>query len=89
MLLHDPAAAETASGATVLLLPAAISIVSTTVTTPGVDGTCPHCGSRISTTTLICVRDCTDDCSCNYACLSAHVDRNDLTAGDVCTWAPD
>lgn len=25
---------------------------------------------------------------CNYACLSAHVDEENLTAGDACEWAP-
>jgi len=40
------------------------------------------------------VRDCGDDCGspayfCNYACLSAHVDAEDLTAGNACEWSPD
>jgi hypothetical protein len=39
------------------------------------------------------VRDCDDGCGsptyfCNYACLSAHVEENDLTAGNACEWSP-
>jgi hypothetical protein len=40
------------------------------------------------------VRDCTADCGspayfCNYACLSAHIDEQELTAGDACEWSPE
>jgi hypothetical protein len=38
------------------------------------------------------VRDCDDRGSptyfCNYACLSAHIEGNDLPADDACAWSP-
>lgn len=66
----------------------------TTIETPAADETCEYCGSRIFAHDPICVRDCTDDCGlpaylCNYACLSAYIDENDLTAGDACEWQPE
>jgi len=26
---------------------------------------------------------------CNYACLTAHIDEANLTAGDACEWTPE
>lgn len=26
---------------------------------------------------------------CNYACLSAYIDENELTYGDACEWSPE
>jgi len=68
--------------------------MSTTISTPATDETCAYCDSRIFDHDPICVRDCTDDCGsplyfCNYACLAAHIDEDDLTAGDACKWEPD
>ena len=68
--------------------------MSTTASTPNADQACAYCESRISDHAPICVRDCTDDCGsptdvCNYACLSASVEGNDLTAGDACEWSPE
>lgn len=65
--------------------------MSTTVTTPDADKTCAYCESRIFDHDPTCVRDCTADCGsptyvCNYDCLSAYVDENDLTKGDACQW---
>ncbi|WP_424014992.1 hypothetical protein ACOZ35_02990 [Halorubrum xinjiangense] len=67
--------------------------MSTTVSTPDADEPCAYCGSQIFDHDPICVRDCDDGCGsptyfCNYACLSAHVDENDLTAGNACEWTP-
>jgi len=68
--------------------------MSTRVRTPDETQACDYCGSRIFDHDPVCVRDCTDDCGspryfCNYACLSAYVDDNDLTEGNACEWSPD
>jgi len=68
--------------------------MSPTVVTPDADEPCAYCESPIFDNDPICVRDCTDGCGlpsyfCNYACLSAYVDENRLTAGDACEWNPD
>lgn len=68
--------------------------MSTNVELPDNDEPCAHCGLRIFDHDPICVRDCTDDCAsatyfCNYGCLAAHVDENDLATGAACEWAPD
>lgn len=68
--------------------------MTTTVRTPESDERCAYCESRIFAHDPVCVRDCTDDCGsptyfCNYACLSASVDENDLAAGDACVWHPE
>ena len=68
--------------------------MTTTVETPDQDESCAYCGSPIFTHDPICVRDCDDDCGspayfCNYACLSAYIDEQDLTTGNVCAWQPD
>lgn len=65
--------------------------MATTVETPAADEPCAYCGSRIFTHDPICVRDCTVDCGsaryfCNYACVSAYIDENELTSGDACEW---
>lgn len=26
---------------------------------------------------------------CNYACLSSHIEEENLTTGDACEWSPD
>jgi len=68
--------------------------MSTTITTPDAEQTCAYCGSRIFDHDPICVRDCRVDCGaatyfCNYACLSAFIDENELTYGDACEWSPE
>ena len=68
--------------------------MSTTVATPQRDEACAYCASRIFDHDPICVRDCDDDCGspkyfCNYACLSAYIDENNLTTGNACEWTPD
>ncbi len=67
---------------------------TTMITTPAEDEPCAYCGSRIFDHDPICVRDCTDDCRspayfCNYACLSAHIEANELTMGNACEWSPE
>jgi hypothetical protein len=67
--------------------------MATTVETPDTDEACAYCGSPIFVHDPICVRDCTADCGlphyfCNYACLSAYIDENELTYGDACEWSP-
>lgn len=66
----------------------------TTVATPDTQEECVYCGSLIFDHDPICVRDCTDDCGsptyyCNFACLSAHIEEDDLTIGDACEWSPE
>jgi len=68
--------------------------MSTTVATPDTDEGCTYCESRIFDHDPVCIRDCTDNCGspkffCNYACISAYVEENNLTAGDACEWSPD
>lgn len=68
--------------------------MAATIDTPGHEETCEYCGSRIFDHDPVCVRDCTEGCGpatyfCNYACLSAHIDAENLTAGDACEWSPD
>jgi len=68
--------------------------MSTTIETPGTDQHCAYCDSLIFDHDPICVRDCTEDCAsptffCNHACLSAHIEDNDLTSGDACAWSPE
>jgi hypothetical protein len=66
---------------------------TTTIETPDAEETCAYCDSRIFEHDPICVRDCAADCGspeyfCNYACLSAHIEANQLTAGNACEWSP-
>lgn len=66
----------------------------TAVATPDEDEACAYCVSRIFDHDPICVRDCDDECGspmyfCNYACLSAYIDANELIVGDACEWTPD
>ena len=68
--------------------------MATTIDTPDRDQACAYCDSRIFDHDPICVRDCTAGCGlpsyfCNYACLSAHVETENLTAGDACEWPPE
>jgi hypothetical protein len=68
--------------------------MATTIQTPDTDQRCAYCNSLIFDHDPICVRDCTGDCGsptffCNHACLSAHIEDNDLTAGDACSWSPE
>jgi len=68
--------------------------MATTVETPDTDEACAYCESRIFDHDPICVRDCIADCGsphyfCNYACLSAYIDENELTYGDACEWLPE
>ncbi|ELZ51132.1 hypothetical protein C465_04144 [Halorubrum distributum JCM 9100] len=67
--------------------------VPATVSTADADETCAYCGSRISDHDPIPVRGRDDGCGsptcfCNYACLSAHADEQDLSAGNACEWSP-
>jgi hypothetical protein len=55
---------------------------------------CSYCDSDVAAHAAVCIRDCTEDCSlvgrfCNFACLTAYVDDNDLAVGDACEWASD
>jgi hypothetical protein len=68
--------------------------MSVTIQTPAPDETCAYCDSAIFDHDPICVRDCTEDCGspsyfCNYACLSAHIDAENLEVGAACEWSPD
>lgn len=68
--------------------------MAATIDTPDRDQTCAYCDSQIFQHDPICVRDCTDECGspsyfCNYACLSAHIEAENLTAGDACEWTPE
>lgn len=68
--------------------------MTTTVATPKTDELCAYCESQIFEHDPICVRDCDDDCGspeyfCNYACLSAYIDENNLTTGNACAWSPE
>jgi len=52
---------------------------------------CTYCGSDVRDHDPVCVRDCEDHCSlvgrfCDFACLTAHVEAESLTAGDACRW---
>jgi hypothetical protein len=67
--------------------------MSTTITKPSVEESCVYCESRIFDHDPICVRDCNEDCGsplyfCNFACLSAYIERNELVIGDACEWTP-
>lgn len=67
--------------------------MSTSIRLPESGQECHFCGSRIFDHDPICVRDCMDACGspiyfCNHACLVAHIDAADLTAGDSCEWSP-
>jgi len=68
--------------------------VSVSIEPPEADQPCAYCESRIFDHDPICVRDCVDNCGspeffCNYACLSAYIDENELVTGNACTWSPD
>lgn len=68
--------------------------METEIETPTTDQTCSFCNSRIFDHDPICVRDCDRSCGsptyfCNYACLAASIEENNLTDGDACTWSPD
>jgi hypothetical protein len=68
--------------------------MAATIVLPDVDQACAYCAPRIFDHDPICVRDCTDECGsprffCNYACLFAYIDENELTDGDACEWSPD
>jgi hypothetical protein len=68
--------------------------MATTIETPDVEEPCAYCSSRIFDHDPICIRDCTTGCGspsyfCNYACLSACIDENELTDGDACEWSPE
>jgi len=82
------------AGETLSSPPPVRSGMSTTVETPTADETCAYCGSLIFDHDPICVRDCTADCGapayfCNYACLSAHIEAEELTTGNACEWSPE
>ena len=49
--------------------------MSVTVQTPDVEQACAYCGSPTF--------------FCNYACLSAYIEEEGLTAGDACEWSPE
>lgn len=67
--------------------------MSTTIETPDPDQDCAYCDAPIFEHDPICVRDCDTGCAdpsyfCNYACLSAHIEEENLTTGDCCEWSP-
>jgi hypothetical protein len=68
--------------------------MSTTIDVPTEDETCAYCGCRIFDHDPICVRDCAEDCGspsyfCNYGCLSAHIEGEELATGTTCSWSPE
>jgi len=57
--------------------------------------TCTYCDSDLSVYDPVYVEEMRDDDRvsvggfCNYACLSAYIDANELTCGAPCSWSPD
>jgi hypothetical protein len=55
---------------------------------------CVYCGSDLETYEPVYVEETYDgervDVGgfCNYACLSAHIEANELTYGASCSWSP-
>jgi hypothetical protein len=54
---------------------------------------CTYCGLDVDAHDPICLRDCDEHCSqlgrfCNFGCLQAHIEENDLTTGSCCSWQP-
>jgi hypothetical protein len=54
---------------------------------------CTYCDSDVGDHDPICVRDCDEHCSlvgrfCNFACLTAYVEREGLTERASCEWTP-
>ncbi|MEF8881972.1 MAG: hypothetical protein V5A34_05540 [Halapricum sp.] len=58
-------------------------------------GTCTYCGSDLGSYEPIYVEETRNGDRvavggfCNYACLSAYIDENELTYGTACEWSPD
>lgn len=54
---------------------------------------CTYCGSDVTRHDPIVVRDFDDDALlgrfCNFACLHAHIEAEDLAVGDACEWSPE
>ncbi len=56
---------------------------------------CTFCGSDLSRYDPVHVEETVGGerveagAFCNYACLSAHVEAEELTYGDACEWSPD
>jgi len=57
---------------------------------------CTYCGSDVGRHDPVCVCECEDGTGsgidhrfCNYACLSAHIEDRNLTAGACCEWSPE
>jgi hypothetical protein len=88
------AGTNTTPGETLSLIAPVDTRMSTTIETPETDQPCAYCGCAIFDHDPICVRDCTADCGsptyfCNYGCLWAYVEDEDLTAGTTCEWSPE
>lgn len=55
---------------------------------------CTYCGADIYRHTPVFVQEVRGGTNtaagrfCNYACLSAHIDAEELTVGACCQWAP-
>jgi hypothetical protein len=56
---------------------------------------CTYCGSDVGDHSPVCVCECADGTGsdidarfCNYGCLQAHIDENDLVTGTACEWSP-
>ena len=58
--------------------------MSTTIATPEATETCAYCGARIFDHDPVCGSPAY---FCNYACLSVHIDEEELAVGDACTLA--
>jgi hypothetical protein len=57
--------------------------------------TCVYCGSDLAAYDPVYVEERGDSGRtpvggfCNYACLAAHIDDEELTYGAACQWSPD
>jgi hypothetical protein len=54
---------------------------------------CTYCGADVTAHDPLALTDLAGDRRlgqfCNYACLQAHIEAEDLTTGDACVWDPD
>ncbi|MFC7140156.1 hypothetical protein ACFQMA_09965 [Halosimplex aquaticum] len=55
------------------------------------EGECTYCGSDVAAHDPLVVGDADGTVGqfCNYACLSAHIESEELVVGDACEWSPD
>lgn len=56
---------------------------------------CAFCGGDVRQHDPVCICECADGTAsdvdvrfCNYACLRAYIDAEELTTGDRCEWNP-